>query len=120
MREVRSQMEENEQLSVLMAGFRGSNLNDSDFARSAGGTALMGGSSSLRGGCFHRSRGCMLGWAVLWCTSRGAGGRQQNRWRGAVRAQWVLVAGVRGPSLNDAGCASEVAAVVGAHERKQR
>jgi aarF domain-containing kinase len=32
MRAVRSQMEEDEQLRVLMAGFRGSNLNEDDFA----------------------------------------------------------------------------------------
>jgi aarF domain-containing kinase len=34
MREVRSRMEEDEQLRVLMAGFRGSNLDASDFAAS--------------------------------------------------------------------------------------
>jgi aarF domain-containing kinase len=32
MASVRAQMEENEQLSVLMAGLRGSNMNDEDFA----------------------------------------------------------------------------------------
>ena len=32
MQSVRAQMEENEQLSVLMAGLRGSNVNDDDFA----------------------------------------------------------------------------------------
>lgn len=34
MRAVRSKMEEDEQLRVLMAGFRGSNLNADDFAGS--------------------------------------------------------------------------------------
>ena len=32
MKDVRAQMEENEQLSVLMAGLRGSNTNDDDWA----------------------------------------------------------------------------------------
>ncbi len=32
MKDMRAQMEENEQLSVLMAGLRGSNMNDEDFA----------------------------------------------------------------------------------------
>lgn len=32
MKDMRSQMEENEQLSVLMAGLRGSNTNDDDWA----------------------------------------------------------------------------------------
>ena len=32
MRDVRAQMESNEQLGVLMAGLRGSNINDDDFA----------------------------------------------------------------------------------------
>jgi hypothetical protein len=32
MKEVRSRMEQDEQLKVLMAGFRGSNLDESDFA----------------------------------------------------------------------------------------
>ncbi|KIY94865.1 Uncharacterized protein MNEG_13098 [Monoraphidium neglectum] len=34
MREVRSRMEKDEKLGALMAGFRGSNLDDADFARS--------------------------------------------------------------------------------------
>lgn len=34
MRAVRSKMEEDEQLRVLMAGFRGANLNEDDFANS--------------------------------------------------------------------------------------
>lgn len=34
MRDVRSQMEENEELSALMASLRGSNLSDADFADS--------------------------------------------------------------------------------------
>lgn len=32
MKQMRSSMEDNEQLKVLMAGFRGSNLDESDFA----------------------------------------------------------------------------------------
>ena len=32
--QVRSRMEKDEQLGALMAGFRGSNLSDADFARS--------------------------------------------------------------------------------------
>ena len=32
MKSVRSQMEQDEQLKVLMAGFRGSNIDESDFA----------------------------------------------------------------------------------------
>jgi aarF domain-containing kinase len=32
MKQMRNKMEQDEQLSALMAGFRGSNLNDADFA----------------------------------------------------------------------------------------
>lgn len=41
MKSVRSQMEQDEQLNILMAGFRGSNLSDADFATADVSMALM-------------------------------------------------------------------------------
>ncbi len=72
MRDVRAQMEEDENLKVLMQSLRGSNLSDADFA--GGRLARVAGWLNVVGDCLLVVRGWevmgLQGWRSSCCSAR--------------------------------------------------